>query len=82
MKSVRIHLNGSTENVKAFVNKMLGYNFDIDLVSNRYVIDAKSLMGIFSLDLSKAIEMQIHSDDPKADELLEAINEFVIPEAE
>jgi phosphotransferase system HPr-like phosphotransfer protein len=50
-------------NVKDFVNAVSKYDFDIDLISGRYSIDAKSIMGIFSLDLSKSIEVQAHSDD-------------------
>ena len=52
MKTVSISLN-SIDKVKAFVNDISKYDFDFDLVSGRYVIDAKSIMGIFSLDLSK-----------------------------
>ena len=53
----------SIDDVKNFVNHVSKCDYDVDLVSGRYVVDAKSIMGIFSLDLSKAIEMQIHSDD-------------------
>lgn len=50
--------------VKDFVNTVMKYDFDIDLVSGRYAVDAKSIMGIFSLDLSKPIELNAHTDDP------------------
>ena len=40
------------------------YDFDVDLVSGRYAVDAKSIMGIFSLDLSKPIELKAHTDEP------------------
>ena len=59
MKTVSISLN-SIDKVKAFVNDISKYDFDFDLVSGRYVIDAKSIMGIFSLDLSKPIEFIPH----------------------
>ena len=49
--------------VKDFVNIVMKYEFDIDLVSGRYAVDAKSIMGIFSLDLSKPIELNAHTDD-------------------
>jgi len=62
MKTVTVMLS-SIDDVKNFVNLVSKCDFDVDLVSGRYVVDAKSIMGIFSLDLSKAIEMQIHSDD-------------------
>ncbi len=52
--------------VKEFVNIVMKYEFDIDLVSGRYAVDAKSIMGIFSLDLSKPIELNAHTDDAEA----------------
>ena len=52
MKTVQISLN-SIDKVKSFVNDITKFDYDFDLVSGRYVIDAKSIMGIFSLDLSK-----------------------------
>ena len=62
MKTVTISLN-SIDKVKAFVNDITKFESDFDLVSGRYVIDAKSIMGIFSLDLSKPIDLNIHSED-------------------
>lgn len=62
MKTVTISLN-SINKVKAFVNDITKFDSDFDLVSGRYVIDAKSIMGIFSLDLSKPIDLNIHSED-------------------
>ena len=49
--------------VKKFVNVVGKYDFDIDLVSGRYAVDAKSIMGIFSLDLSKPIELRAHVEN-------------------
>ena len=54
MKTVQISLN-SIDKVKSFVNAITQFEYDFDLISGRYVIDAKSIMGIFSLDLSKPI---------------------------
>ncbi len=62
--------------VKEFVNIVMRYDFDIDLVSGRYAIDAKSIMGIFSLDLSKPIELNAHTDD--ADAFLKDIDKFIV----
>ena len=62
MKTVTISLN-SIDKVKAFVNDITKFDSNFDLVSGRYVIDAKSIMGIFSLDLSKPIDLNIHSED-------------------
>lgn len=72
MKTVKISLD-SIEKVKSFVNAISKYNFDFDLVSGRYVIDAKSIMGIFSLDLTKPIDLNIHSD---GDELESVLNDL------
>lgn len=75
MKTVEISLS-SINVVKDFVNIVNKYDFDIDLSSSRYVVDAKSIMGIFSLDLSKPIKMTIHSDN--ADQLLEEVKPFMV----
>ena len=61
MKTVKISLN-SIDKVKSFVNDITKFDYDFDLVSGRYVIDAKSIMGIFSLDLSKPIDLNIHAE--------------------
>lgn len=65
MKSVTVQIS-SIGDVKNFVNIVGKYDFDIDLVSDRYVVDAKSIMGIFSLDLTKPIRVDLHSDDTQA----------------
>ena len=65
MKSLNISLN-SIEKVKTFVNTITSYCGDFDLSSDRYVVDAKSIMGIFSLDLSKHIKVEIHNDNAGA----------------
>ncbi|MBR5512505.1 MAG: HPr family phosphocarrier protein [Ruminococcus sp.] len=62
--------------VKDFVNTVMKYEFDIDLVSGRYAVDAKSIMGIFSLDLSKPIELNIHTDD--AEKFMSDIDRFIV----
>ncbi|HHW30233.1 MAG TPA: HPr family phosphocarrier protein [Clostridiaceae bacterium] len=56
----------SINDVKDFVNIANKYDFDIDLVSGRYIVDAKSIMGIFSLDLSKPIRVEAHTNDCEA----------------
>ena len=72
MKTVQISLN-SIDKVKSFVNAITQFNFDFDLISGRYVIDAKSIMGIFSLDLSKPIDLAIHAGDTDMSEIMEAL---------
>lgn len=76
MKTVRISLN-SIDKVKSFVNDITRFDNDFDLVSGRYVIDAKSIMGIFSLDLSKPIDLSIHGEE-NLDEILEALKPYMI----
>jgi phosphotransferase system HPr-like phosphotransfer protein len=62
MKAFNISLKSIGE-VKDFVNIVNKYDFDIDLTSGRYVVDAKSIMGIFSLDLSKPIKVEAYTED-------------------
>ena len=76
MKTVQISLN-SIDKVKSFVNEITKYDYDFDLVSGRYVIDAKSIMGIFSLDLSKPIDLAIHAT-ANEDEILEALKPYLV----
>ena len=61
MKTIKISLN-SIDKVKTFVNVINRFDAEFDLVSGRYVIDAKSIMGIFSLDISKPIDFHILCD--------------------
>ena len=76
MKTVQISLN-SIGKVKSFVNAITQFDFDFDLISGRYVIDAKSIMGIFSLDLSKPIELAIHTET-NLDEIMEVLKPYII----
>lgn len=76
MKTVQISLN-SIDKVKSFVNAITQFDYDFDLISGRYVIDAKSIMGIFSLDLSKPIDLNIHTEDG-ADEIMEALKPYLM----
>lgn len=76
MKTVTISLN-SIDKVKSFVNDVTKFDSDFDLVSGRYVIDAKSIMGIFSLDLSKTIELNIHSEE-NVDAILEVLSPYIV----
>ena len=75
MKSVNIRLTMMTDHVKNFVSLVNRYPYDMDLRSGRYVVDAKSILGIFSLDLSKPVTMEVYSDD--CDELLEELKPFL-----
>lgn len=67
----------SIDDVKVFVNEVNKVSFDVDLSSGRYVVDAKSIMGIFSLDLTSPITMEIHNKEKgEADEFIKAIDRF------
>ena len=75
MKTVTIRLS-LVENVNKFVNIVGHYPFDMDLRAGRHVVDAKSILGIFSLDLSKSITMDVYDDN--CDDLIADIQPFTI----
>lgn len=75
MHTVQINLN-SIDKAKAFVHSVNTFNTEFDLVSGRFVIDAKSIMGIFSLDLSKPINLTIYNDDDA--EIMESLKPFLV----
>ena len=76
MKTVKISLN-SIDKVKSFVNDLTKFDTDFDLISGRYVIDAKSIMGIFSLDLSRPIDLNIHAEGD-AEEILTVLAPYIV----
>ena len=76
MKQVTISLN-SIDKVKSFVNDVTKFDTDFDLISGRYVIDAKSIMGIFSLDLSNPINLNIHNEE-NLDTILEVLKPYIV----
>lgn len=75
MTSVNVSLD-SIDKVKEFVNVITAFPAEFDLVAGRYVIDAKSIMGIFSLDISKPIQLNIYANDG-IDDILEAIKPYI-----
>lgn len=75
MVKFNIKLTNATS-AKEFVYAVTNYPYDIDLTSGRYVVDAKSIMGIFSLDLSNPICVVAHTDD--ASELIEDVKAFIV----
>ena len=76
MKTVKISLN-SIDKVKSFVNALTKFDADFDLISGRYVIDAKSIMGIFSLDLSKPIDLHIHFEED-VEQILSVLAPYIV----
>ena len=79
MKTVQISLN-SIYKVKSFVNDITKFDYDFDLVSGRYVIDAKSIMGIFSLDISKPIDLNIYAEDAEITPIMDALKPYLVEE--
>lgn len=77
MQTIKISLN-SIDKVKTFVNTITKFDQDFDLVSGRYVIDAKSIMGIFSLDLSQAIDLTLHASGAELEEILTALEPYIV----
>ena len=77
MKSVMIRLS-LVENVNKFVNIVSRYPFEMDLRAGRHVVDAKSILGIFSLDLSRPITLDIYGDE--CEPLLKEIEPLVVEE--
>jgi len=75
MQTAKILLKESPS-IKTFVNIINKYPYDVDLRSGRYVVDAKSILGIFSLDLSKPITMEIYCSN--CHDLLDDIKEFIV----
>jgi len=75
MTTTKIRLN-TVGDIKDFVNIVTKYEFEVDLTSDRYVVDAKSIMGLYSLDLSKPVEVKIYSDDCQA--FLDEIKNFIV----
>ena len=75
MYKVNIRLK-TIEDIRTFVSSVLAFDYEIDLASGRYLIDAKSIMGIFSLDLMHPIELVAHTNAPDA--LIEKIKPFIV----
>ena len=76
MKSVQVSIN-TVDKVKAFVSDVTKFEYDFNLVSGRYIVNAKSLMGVFSLDIRKPIRLNINTED-NIDAVLKALSVYVI----
>ena len=76
MKEISIKLS-NVQDIREFVNLVILADYDVDLVQGRYVIDAKSIMGIFSLDLSKNIDLNIHAED-NIDEVMDILKPYLV----
>lgn len=76
MKTEKLLLN-NIDGVNRFVHKMAEKDFDVDLVSGKYLVNAKSMMGVLSLDLTQPVTVNAYTDD---DKFLEEIKEYIINE--
>ena len=79
MKTVQVYLN-SIQKVNSFSHELEQIDNDFDLVSGRYIVDAKSVMGIFSLDLNEPTTLNIHATDSEMGSILEAIKPYIVSE--
>lgn len=77
MQEAMIRLS-TVQDIRAFVEAVTMTDVEVDLSSHRYVVDAKSIMGIYSLDLLNPIKMIVHSDD--CPELMEKLARFIVKE--
>ncbi len=71
-------LLNTIESVKSFVNIVSKFDAPMDLASGRYVVDAKSIMGIFSMDLTRPMELHIHGSQAEAGEILERLEGYLV----
>lgn len=69
MTQSKIKLN-ATEDVQEFVNAATKCDFDIDIYYNRFLIDAKSILGILSMDLTKVLTVECHGESKEFDRTL------------
>ena len=77
MKTIPIAL-ASIDQVKTFVNDIIAFPYDMDVISQRYVVDAKSIMGLFSLDLSKPLGLVVHAaEDADLSDLMDALEPYL-----
>ena len=77
MNTIQILLN-TIDKVKSFNRDMLFFDSDIDLVQGRYTVDGKSIMGIFSLNLSEPIKVIIHEENGELDSITEKLKAFAV----
>lgn len=75
MREVQISLK-SIDDVKHFVQTITMFDGEFELLSGKYIVDAKSILGLFSVDLSKPVTLRIEADDTKIDEILKAIEVY------
>lgn len=77
MQEVQVSLN-SIDKVKKFVQTLMNFEGDFELVSGKYIVDAKSILGLFSVDLSQTVLLRIYAEGEKKEEVLKAIEEYSV----
>lgn len=74
---ITIKLNGIDE-IKNFIDIVSSFPCNIDIVSGRYVVNAKSIMGVFSLDTTKGMIVRVDSeDDEEVQRVVDALRNFM-----
>ncbi len=68
----------SINDVKLFVNAACSQMCEIDIISGRYTVDAKSIMGIFSIDLAKPIKIEVHGSDEECETFRNAVKAYIV----
>lgn len=67
---------GTIESVKKFVTKITEFDEDFELICGKYIVDAKSVLGIFSIDLSKPVFLRINAEGDRLEQIKKAVKEF------
>ena len=67
---------GNVQDVRDFVQQVILLEYEVDLVQGRYIVDAKSIMGIFALDTLRPIEVQAHTDNAEA--FFKKIDKYIV----
>jgi phosphotransferase system HPr-like phosphotransfer protein len=75
MQEINIVLR-DIQSIREFVKEVVTLDYDVDLVQGRYIVDAKSIMGIFALDITSPIKLVAHTDD--ASDFFESIDRFLV----
>ena len=68
----------SVSDIKAFVDAASRLDCDVDVICGRYLVDGKSIMGLFSIDLSEPIQVQVQGSQAQADIFMGAIQKFLV----
>ena len=79
MQSFRITL-ASVSDVKCFVDAATRLSCDVDVVSGRYTVNGKSIMGLFSIDLADPVRVDVHGSGKEVEAFCREVASFVVPD--